>query len=916
LRKRLLFHKLRFLPTFSKVHSVRSIDTAAERPQPIAGPDQVAAAPVLALKGASKRYGGVLALDRVSLELRPGEVLALLGENGAGKSTCVRLLAGEVAADEGAVEVDGQPTVLASPQDALLRGIAVVHQHPALFADLSVAENIFMGHALTDRWQRLRQGEMEARSLTLMQRVGLSCSPRLALKHLRSSEQQMVEIARALSVDARVLIMDEPTASLSQREVERLFVVVNQLRRQGVAMLFVGHRMEEIYRLADRIAVLRDGKLIATEPAHLLTQQRAVSLMVGRTLSTLYPPVNVLQGEVVLEVEGLSRSGEYEGVNFQVRAGEVLGLGGLVGSGRTEIARTLFGINRPHSGVIRMDGQALEFQTPAQAMAAGVAYVSEDRLGQSLVMDFSIQSNASVAVLDSVRRFGLLQPARELAAVAPQLDRMELRFQSYAQPVKTLSGGNQQKVVLAKWLATQPRVLILDEPTQGIDVQAKAQVHAMVAELARQGMAIILISSELPELLGMCARIVVLREGRQMAVLPRALATQENILAAATDAQLPEQAAVASGLEASSAAANDQLAGLTVAAPTLASPLAATAGTTATPAPTPSAPRHPWIKLLTERRELGLVLAILAMVIPVTAWNPRMLSASNLTALSLDASLLIMVAAAEMLVILTRSIDLSVASIIGLSAYLSAALLRDHPELGIGSALLLACAVGSICGLLNGLLVTRGKVPAIVATLGTMTLFRGITSLWANGSQVGAHQVPQAWLDLTSYKVMGVPGLVFLAATTVLALAYGLRNYSMGRELFAVGSNPESAQRIGIPIANRVLGAFVMAGFLCGLVGALWASRYATIDARAAFGYELTVIAAVVVGGVAICGGAGTMTGMCLGALTLLVIKNGLTLVRVDPLWLQAVYGLVILIAIGVDAYVLKKAAGAARSAA
>jgi ribose transport system ATP-binding protein/rhamnose transport system ATP-binding protein len=330
----------------------------------------------------------------------------------------------------------------------------------------------------------------------------------------------------------------------------------------------------------------------------------------------------------------------------------------------------------------------------------------------------------------------------------------------------------------------------------------------------------------------------------------------------------------------------------------------------------PATPQRHWLRLLTERRELGLVLAIMAMVIPVTAWNPRMLSGSNLTALSLDAALLIMVAAAEMLVILTRSIDLSVASIIGLSAYLSAALLRDHPELGIGSALLLACAVGSVCGLLNGLLVTRGKVPAIVATLGTMTLFRGITSLWANGSQVGAHQVPQAWLDLTSYKVMGVPGLVFLAAGTVLALAYGLRNYSTGRELFAVGSNPESAQRIGIPIANRVLGAFVMAGFLCGLVGALWASRYATIDARAAFGYELTVIAAVVVGGVAIRGGAGTMTGMCLGALTLLVIKNGLTLVRVDPLWLQAVYGLVILIAIGVDAYVLKKAAGAARSAA
>lgn len=878
-------------------------------PKPVAR--ATAARAVLALNLACKRYGGVLALDQVSLELHAGEVLALLGENGAGKSTCVRLLAGEVAADAGSVEMDGKPTLLASPQDALQRGIAVVHQHPALFADLSVAENIFMGHALSDRWGRLRQGEMEARAIQLMQRVGLDCSPRLALKHLRSSEQQMVEIARALSVDARVLIMDEPTASLSQREVERLFAVVKQLRNQGVAMLFVGHRMEEIYRLADHIAVLRDGRLVATEPAWHLTQQRAIGLMVGRPLSTLYPPVHRALGEVVLEVADLGRDGEYSGIGFALRAGEVLGLGGLVGSGRTEIARTLFGIQRAQRGVIRLDGRVVDFATPAQAMAAGIAYVSEDRLGQSLVMDFSIQSNASVAVLDKVGRLGLLQPARELAAVAPQLERMELRFQSYDQPVKTLSGGNQQKVVLAKWLATQPRVLILDEPTQGIDVQAKAQVHAMVAELARQGMAIILISSELPELLGMCARIVVLREGRQTAVLPRELATQENILAAATDAQLPEPPAAAHSAAHSAALRAVDAAPAAPSAPASQASVAASSGAQAT-----ASGWRRGLQLLGERRELGLVLAILAMVIPVTAWNPRMLSASNLTALSLDAALLVMVAAAQMLVILTRSIDLSAASTIGLAAYLSAALLRDHPQLGIASALLLACAVGAVCGLLNGLLVTRGKVPAIVATLGTMTLFRGITSLWADGSQVGAHQVPQAWLDLSSAKLLGVPGLVFLAAATVLALAYGLRRFSIGRELFAVGSNPESAQRIGIPIDRRVLGAFIVAGLLCGLVGALWASRYATIDARAAFGYELTVIAAVVVGGVAIRGGAGTVTGMCLGALTLLVIKNGLTLVRVDPLWLQAVYGLVILLAIGVDAYVLKKAAATARSAA
>jgi rhamnose transport system ATP-binding protein len=876
----------------------------AEMPKPLLEPDMAPGRVVLALNKASKRYGGVVALDQVSLELRAGEVLALLGENGAGKSTCVRLLAGEVGADEGAVEVDGLPVRLTSPQDALNRGIAVVHQHPALFPDLSITENIFMGHSLTDPWKRLRQREMQERSEQLMHLVGLSCSPRLALNQLRSSEQQMVEIARALSVDARVLIMDEPTASLSQREVERLFEVVNNLRGKQVAMMFVGHRMEEIYRIADRITVLRDGRLVGTESAKTLTHQRAVVMMVGRTLSTMYKPANTTHGDVVLEVQSLSRKGEFEDVSFSVRAGEVVGLGGLVGSGRTEIARTLFGINSPTSGTIKIDGQVVHFKVPAQAMAAGVAYVSEDRLGQSLVMDFSILTNASLAVLDNMRRYGLVQTHLEVETVAPHLGRMELRYQNYGQAVKTLSGGNQQKIVLAKWLATNPKVLILDEPTQGIDVQAKAHVHAIIAELSKQGIAIILISSEMPELLGMCSRIVVLREGHVSATMSREEATQENILAAATDAKLDNVVKIedaAHRLEINEGASRQQ-------------------GVTPIKVVQPSQGnrflQNKWIRLLIEKRELGLVFAILAIVIPVTFLNPRMLSASNLTALALDASLLMMVAAAQMLVILTRNIDLSVASIIGLCAYLSAALLRDHPDLGIAVALLIACLAGSVCGFLNGLLVTRGKVPAIVATLGTMTLFRGITSLWADGSQVGAHQVPQEWLDLTSLKFFGVPGLVFLSGATVLTLGYVLRTYTVGRELFAVGSNPESAQRIGIPIENRVLGAFTAAGFLCGLVGALWASRYATIDARAAFGYELTVIAAVVVGGVAIRGGAGTILGICLGALTLLVIKNGLTLIRVDPLWLQAVYGLVILIAISVDAYVVKRSARSSRSTA
>ena len=826
-------------------------------------------APAAALDRVSKYFGGTVAVRDVSLTLHGGEVLALLGENGAGKSTCVKLLAGVHRPDPGEVVLDGHPVHFTAPLDAQRHGIAVMHQHPGLFPDLSVAENIAIGHGGTGRLGLLDHGKMRDDAVRLLATVGLDCAPETPLAGLRSSEQQLVEIARALSVRARVLIMDEPTAALSQREVDRLFEVVGDLRRQGVAMMFVGHRMDEIYRVADRVTVLRDGQLVATAPIADMPRERAVRLMVGRSLSHMYPERQAAPGAVVLAAEGLAREGAFAGVSLRVRAGEILGLAGLVGSGRTEVARVLFGVDRPTAGTVLLDGAAVSFASPGDAMAAGIAYVSEDRIGQSLVMDFPILTNASLPVIDQATTAGLIRPARELGLVRGHLERLRLRFRSYLQPVKTLSGGNQQKVVLAKWLATKPRVLILDEPTQGIDVQTKAEVHAVIADLARQGLAIVLISSELPELLGMCDRILVMREGRVTAEMSAADATQESVLYAMTDA----------GGAAAERAAATEVAG-------------ATGG---------------WLRQLLVRRELGLLLAMAAVILPVVAVNPRMLSGANLSALAMDAGLLTIVAAGQMLVILTRNIDLSVASVIGLAAYVSADLLRSHPELGVTGGILAASVVGLACGLLNGLVVTIGRVPSIVVTLGTLTLYRGFTSLYAAGKQVNADQVPQAWLDLTSASVAGIPAVVLIALATLAVVAFVLQRLEVGRELYAIGSNPDGAELIGIPVRRRVLGAFAFSGLLAGFDGALWASRYATIDARVALGFELTVIAAVVVGGVAIRGGSGTVLGVALGALTLLVIKNGLTLVRVDPLWLQGVYGLVILIAIGIDAFVVRR---------
>lgn len=826
------------------------------------------------LVNASKRFGGTIALADASFDLLPGEVLALLGENGAGKSTCVKLLAGVYRPDEGAVTIDGRPVEHWSPLEAQRRGIAVMHQHPGLFGDLTVFENIFVGHMPRQSLGRIDYERMREEARSLLDVVGLKCAPEDALKELRTSEQQLVEIARALSVNAKVLIMDEPTAALSQREVERLFAVVADLKARQVAMMFVGHRMEEIYRIADRIAVLRDGHLIGVKRAAELDRDQAVQMMIGRPLKAIYPQWESRPGQEVLCVSGLSREGAFEDVSFNVRAGEILGLGGLVGSGRTEIARVLFGIDQPTAGRIEMAGKAVSFADPPAAMAAGIAYVSEDRLGQSLVMDFPILDNASLPVIEKATMAGLVMRRQELALVEPHLTRLKLKFRSFDQPVKTLSGGNQQKVVLSKWLATRPRLLILDEPTQGIDVESKSEVHAMIAELAQQGLAIILISSELPELVSMCDRIVVLREGRMAGAFSRGEVDQEKVIRAATDAGGADKDAVAQARAAQTQREE-----------------AAKAGEAS----------GSWLKSLLRRREVGLVGAMVAVVLPVMFLNPRMISPENLTAIAMDAALLMIVAVAQMLVLLTRNIDLSVASVIGLSAYGAASFMHAHPDSSVLLGIATSCAIGLACGALNGAVVTLGRVPAIVVTLGTLSVFRGLNSLWAGGRQISADQVPQSWLDMTSARIAGIPAVILIALACLVVIGLILKHWPLGRELYAIGSNPDGAALIGIRRTALVLGAFMLAGLLAGFDGALWASRYATIDARVALGFELTVIASVVVGGVAIRGGAGTVLGVALGALTLLVIQNGLTLVRVDPLWLQGVYGLVILLAIGVD---------------
>ena len=479
----------------------------------------------------SKSYAGIRALENVSFDLRAGETHALVGENGAGKSTLVKILAGAVAADAGRILIDGRPVENHTPARARELGVAVIYQHPALFPDLTAAENIALRVERASAWARVRWAGRRADARRLFERIGAGIDPDTLARELSMPEQRMVEIACALGAEARIVIMDEPTASLGAREVETLFGAIAGLTARGGGVIYISHRLEELPRIAGRVTVLRDGRSVETRAIADVDRNSLIRMMVGRELTAVFPKREVPIGAAVLETRGLgSRAGGIRDVTLSARAGEILGIAGLVGSGRTELARTLFGLTPADSGEIRIDGQARRIGSPEQAIALGIGYVPEDRPRYGVIPPMSIAQNTSLAGLDAVSRRGLLDFARERDLAAGFAGRLGTKMASVDAPVSSLSGGNQQKVALSRWLATRPRVLILDEPTQGIDVGAKAEAHRLMVDLAEQGLAIVMISSELPEILGMSDRIAVMSHGTVAAILSRGEATQERIL--------------------------------------------------------------------------------------------------------------------------------------------------------------------------------------------------------------------------------------------------------------------------------------------------------------------------------------------------------------------------------------------------
>jgi len=490
--------------------------------------------PLLSMRGIVKNFPGVRALDDVNITLYPGKVTALIGENGAGKSTLVKILTGIYQPDAGQIFIDGKLVHFATAQQAVKHGIAVIHQETVLFDELSVGENIYLGHAPKMVPGLVNWNALYARAQALLFSLETTINAKTKLKELSIAQRHLVAIARALSVDSRIVIMDEPTAALSSKEVADLFRIIRRLKNQGKAILFISHKFDEVYEIAENYAVFRDGRSVGEGKLADVKQDDIVRLMVGRSIEQVFPKKEVAIGAPILKVKHYSHPTEFHDISFQLHQGEILGLYGLVGSGRSELAQSLFGLTKPSHGQIFLNDHEINIRRPSQAIAHGIAYVPEERGRHGIVAQMPIFQNISLPSLTRTSRHGFLRLAQELALARQYAERFDLRAAAFSVPVGTLSGGNQQKVVIGKWLATRPKIIILDEPTKGIDIGSKAAVHAFISDLAAEGLSVIMISSELPEIIGMSDRVMVMRAGMQAGIFTRTELDAEKLVRVAT----------------------------------------------------------------------------------------------------------------------------------------------------------------------------------------------------------------------------------------------------------------------------------------------------------------------------------------------------------------------------------------------
>ena len=826
-------------------------------------------APALRVIGIEKSFPGVQALKRASLDVHRGEIHGLVGENGAGKSTLMRVLAGVFRPTAGEILLDEKPVQFASPRDAQDHGIAMVYQDTRLVPDLDVAQNIWLGREPGNRFFVDRR-RMEASARAILDRLGLRIRLDASVRSLAFDERQIVEIARALTTDPPFLILDEPTSGLDRGETERLFVILRQLRAAGKSLIFISHRLPEVLSLVDRITVMKDGEVVGTVAHDAVDQDRLVSMMVGRSMTVAYPPRAAGAGETRLEVAGLSSLGRLENVSFSVAAGEIVGLGGIVGNGQTDIVRSLFGLI-PSQGRVELDGESVRLGSPRQAIASGIIYVPADRRREGLFLIHSIRENISVPYLGRWSRFGVIAREQERQATAAAIRDFAVRTPSAEQRVAFLSGGNQQKVILGRWTRGTPKIYMFDEPTQGVDVATKLEIYRRLRELASGGAAVVLVSSELLELIGLSDRIYVISEGRVVDEVDAAEATEERIIGAATG-----HSRITS--DAAETAKQDEV----------------------------SIRKARRQSLSDSRYASSVLLALLIVVIAAAtaSQSPYFLTPLNLGDLALQIAPLALAALGQLAVVLLGGVDLSVGPTMSLVTAIGSFLIVGN-SLGQSFVGVAACLfAGLLVGMLNAFMILVLRIPDLISTLSSFSIVTGVTLL-VRPSPGG--ELSPAFLDAAAAQIGPAPIVPLIVVALYLLAEWVLVRGRIGAKLYAVGSSNEAAFVIGIRIEAVRAGAYVFCSLCAVLAGLMIAARIGSGDPQAGAQFTLTSITAVVIGGASVFGGRGTAIGTLAGAILVGLMQNALNHLQVSAYYQYIWTGALTLIAVIVFSFGSRK---------
>jgi ribose transport system ATP-binding protein len=821
--------------------------------------------PILAVNQIEKRFLGVHALRQVSFGCYKGEIHALVGENGAGKSTLMRILSGAIQPDSGQILVRGRPVDLASPRQARDLGIAMVYQDTRLVGELDVVQNI---------WLERTEGfffnfsELRRRTVEILAQLGVQLDLRARVDDLSLSHRQVVEIARALTTEPAVLILDEPTTALEPEEVRILAQILRGLRQADTSIIFISHRLQEVLQLADRVSVLKDGSLIETLPNQELEQETLVRLMVGRQLSLAFPPKTAETGQDRLVAQDFASPGSFAELSFRIAAGQIVGLGGIQGNGQREILRALFGV-LPSRGTVLVDDTPLPRGSPGTALRAGVVYVPGDRRREGLFLPHSIRKNISAPHLRLFSRLLILKTGIERRAAQQTVDQLKIRTPSPDQPVRLLSGGNQQKVVFGRWMLGEPKVYLFEEPTQGVDVGTKLELYRILRELTSHGAGILLLSTDLLELIGLCDEILVVAQGQIVDRVPGTEATEERVVGSAVSTSATGNARPVTTDRADSK-----------------NPRTSTA--------------RPWL-----RRYTGALL-LLALIIGLGAFttaNSRyFLTERNLSNLLIQVAPLVFVAIGQTAAILIGGIDLTVGPLISLTTGLASYFLVTPGSIVSGS--LICLASGLLVGALNGFIIVRLGVPDLIATLATYSVVTGL-ALTVRPSPGGS--VSEVFADLISSKIGWMP-IVGLAAILFSLLGEVLLvRARIGTRLYALGSNAEAAYIAGVPTRRLRFQAYLFSGLMAAIAGLIISARIGSGDPQAGAQFTLASVTAVVVGGTSIFGGRGNLLGTLLGAFFVILMQNALNQLHVTAYYQYVWTGALLLFAVGIYSWRTKK---------